>query len=447
MKFTKAADEMAAGNFAIDIPAGADGETGRLGASLLSLAAVLQHKFDEIALLSQLTEKANMGLTLIDVLNHIYESFRAVIPYDRLGFSLLEEDGKIARAVWIRSEQTDKNIDTGYAARMEGSSLQQIVDSGRPRFLNDLGAYLRDHPESESTRRIVADGVLSSLTCPLFSQGKPIGFIFFSSAAPNTYNESHAGFFMQIANQIATIVEKGHLYQRLVELNEVKNKFLGIAAHDLRSPLAAVKGFLNLFLDGYLGDMPDSQLNYVKKIDAACDRMYALVNDLLDVSAIEAGQLDLKIEPVDPSEYLRANFEANSVIANSKSIKMKLDIEPGLPRVAMDAKRIDQVISNLISNAIKFSYPDTEITLGARRAGDFAVFYVADQGQGIPADELPLLFKEFGKTSVRPTSGEKSTGLGLSIVKRIAEAHSGSVGVTSDFGHGATFSFKLPLSK
>jgi len=131
---------------------------------------------------------------------------------------------------------------------MEGSSLQKIIETGAPRILNDLSAYLLNHPESESTRRIVADGVRSSLTCPLVSQGKPIGFIFFSSESPNTFNETHVGFFMKIANKLAMIVEKGRLYQQLKELNDTKNRFLGIAAHDLRSPLAAVKGFLNLFL-------------------------------------------------------------------------------------------------------------------------------------------------------------------------------------------------------
>jgi signal transduction histidine kinase len=407
------------------------------------VGAALKKQLDEFRLLSQVMQKVNEGLTLIDVLNHIYDSFRGIIPYDRLGFSLLEDEGKTSRAVWIRSEQPDKKIDTGYTARMEGSSLQQIIATGKPRILNDLSKYLRDHPDSESTRRIVADGVLSSLTCPLVSQGKPVGFIFFSSGQANTYNESHVDFFMQIANQLATIVEKGRMYQRLIELNDEKNRFLGIAAHDLRSPLAVVKGFLGLFLGGYLGELPDKQLNYLNKIDGACDRMYTLINDLLDVSAIEAGQLDLKIEPVDTAAYLKANFDANSIIANSKSIEMKLELEPGLPAVAMDSKRIDQVISNLVTNAIKFSYPKTAITLGARRAGGFVEFYVTDQGQGIPADELPKLFTEFGKTSVKPTGGEKSTGLGLAIVKRIVEAHGGSVGVTSNFGKGARFNFQL----
>lgn len=410
-----------------------------------ALADSLRREAARAELLAGITAKVNKGVTLTEVLDHIYDSFHEAIPYDRIGFSLLEDGGKTARAVWIRSEQADKNIDTGYVARIEGSSLAKIIETGRPRVINDLEAYLAEHPDSESTRRIVADGIRSSLTCPLTATDKPVGFIFFSSVAKETYKDEHVDFFMRIADQLAVIVEKGRLYQNLVELNELKNRFLGIAAHDLRSPLAAVKGFLNLFLGGYIGNVPETQLGYLKKIDAAIDRMYSLINDLLDISAIESGKLVLSLEETDPAEYLKSFFDMNGIIAGAKSMKLKLEVEPNLPNVRMDVKRIDQALGNLLTNAIKFSLPGTEITIGARRADGGVMFYVADQGQGIPAEELPKLFSDFSRTTVRPTGGEKSTGLGLAIVKRIAVAHGGTVGVESEPGKGSIFHFNLPV--
>ena len=133
------------------------------------------------------------------------------------------------------------------------------------------------------------------------------------------------------------------------------------------------------------------------------------------------------------------------LLAKGKSINLKLNLESNLPEISLDRNRISQVINNLITNAIKFSYPETEIALSAVRRGGEVIISVADQGQGIPPDEIPKLFADFTKTSVRPTGGEKSTGLGLAIAKRMVEAHKGRIWVESQVGKGSTFSFTLPL--
>jgi hypothetical protein len=175
------------------------------------------------------------------------------------------------------------------------------------------------------------------------------------------------------------------------------------------------------------------------------ETMLNLLDDLLDVSAIEAGQLELDIHPVDVAAYLRDVHSANAMLARAKDIKLALDLAPDLPAVNMDTNRINQVINNLITNAIKFSFPKTVITLCARAAQSEMSISVQDQGQGIPADEMGKLFTDFGRTSVRPTGGEKSTGLGLAIVKRMVEAHGGRIWVDSQVGVGSTFTFALPL--
>ena len=174
------------------------------------------------------------------------------------------------------------------------------------------------------------------------------------------------------------------------------------------------------------------------------EKMLNLVNELLDVNAIEAGRLELVMRPIDLTKYLKECHEENLLLSRAKFIELALDLEPELPVIVMDPHRIDQVLNNLINNAIKFSYSNTTITLRARVQDQDVVISVQDQGQGIPAQEVDKLFTEFGKTSVQPTAGEKSTGLGLAIVKRIVELHGGSIWVESKVGIGSIFTFTLP---
>ena len=446
MSYRDAALAMKEGQFTVDVPQGED-EVGALGEALVELAGTLERRFREMTQLARVTEKINAGLILDDVLNYVYDAFQSVIPYDRIGFSLLEKDGRTVRARWARTTAPEPRIKKGYSAKLQGSSLETILATGQPRILNDLKQYLVEHPASESTRLIVEEGVRSSLTCPLIALGKPIGFMFFSSNRPYTYEKLHVDLFLQIAGQLSVIVEKGRLYQELVELNSLKNRFLGMAAHDLRNPLTTIRGFLSLFVNGYLGHLDEEQTEAVQRMDRSCETMLALINELLDVNTIEAGQLELHLEPVALDLYMRDAIRNNHLQSANKNIALKLDVTPGLPEVSLDVKRINQVLNNLISNAIKYSNPNTQITIGATSKGEDIELWVVDQGQGIPEAELPKIFQEFGKTSVRPTAGESSTGLGLAIVKRMVEMHGGHVAVESTYGTGSRFSFTLPLHR
>ncbi len=444
-QYRDAAAAMKRGRFDVQVPVG-DDEVGQLGHALIDLGRVMEQQFSQIQTLAQVTVQINAGLILDEVLNQVYDSFRPLIPYDRIGLSLLEEDGQLIRSRWVRSDASQVKIGVNYLGRMAGSSLQRVIETGQPRILNDLEAYLQAQPNSKSTRLILEEGMRSSLTCPLVAMGKPIGFMFFSSMKPNTYRDAHVELFLQIAGQLAVIVEKSRLYQQLVELNQLKSKFLGIAAHDLRNPISIIKSYVQLFLNGYVGDLTESQRDVLQRMDKTSETMLDLIEDLLDVTAIEAGQLDLNTCEVDLASFLEECRTMNALLAKAKSIEVVLALEPDLLPVVMDPDRINQVLNNLITNAIKYSYPNTVITLRARMMGDEAAIAVEDQGQGIPESELPKMFTEFGKTSVRPTGGEKSIGLGLAIVKRMVEAHGGRIWVESRVGVGSTFTFTLPLA-
>ncbi len=447
IKFQQAAADMRRGLFNIAISTEGEDEVAKLGVELHGLAYVMEKKFEEMAKLSSLTERINAGLVLDEILDQVFDTFRPMIPYNRIGFSLIEADGKTVRARWAKSDVPVMELPIGYTGDLENSSLAQIVISKEPRILNDLEEYLKEHPSSDSTQRIVKEGMRSSLTCPLIAIGKPIGFIFFSSMQKNTYKDVHPGIFKQIAGQFSVIVEKGRLYQQLLEIDEVKNKFLGIVAHDLRHPLGSVKGFINLFLEGYAGSITKSQRELLTETDEVLESMLGLINNLLDVSMIESGKLSLHKVWSNINELLRVAHNMFKYQADSKGIKIEKNIHEDIPMVEVDQERFKQILGNLLSNAIKFSKPGTKVTISAKMENGNLLVGVTDQGPGIPEEEKENLFKEFSRLSNRPTGGETSTGLGLAITQQMVEAHGGKIWAESKVGIGTTFYFTIPVNE
>ncbi len=232
--------------------------------------------------------------------------------------------------------------------------------------------------------------------------------------------------------------------ERLLELDAQKNQLLGMAAHDLRNPLGVVYGYASLLADDVEGYSPEEMRGMLRIIARSSAFMRSLIDDLLDLTSIEAGTLRLQIVPTDPVELALKNVALNRVLAASKSIDVQLEAEEGLPLVDVDDARFDQVLNNLIDNAVKYSEPGTRVVVRVRSSGGFVCFEVADEGLGIAPEFLETIFTPFAKASPTGTAGEKSTGLGLAIVKRIVQAHGGRIGVKSEVGVGSTFSVWLP---
>lgn len=190
----------------------------------------------EAALLDSVTQRINAGVSLGQVLDHIFESFESIIPFDRVGCSLIEGDGRVVRSRWSRSRLGNGCMPEDYSAPLSGGSLRAIIESGAPRILNDLEAYLTDHPTSESTRMMVQEGMRSSLTCPLISMESAVGFLFFSSVRAGAYRPSHVGTFMRVANQLSMIVRKGVIFD---EIGEELHRSQDRLAHTQAQLLAA----------------------------------------------------------------------------------------------------------------------------------------------------------------------------------------------------------------
>lgn len=234
--------------------------------------------------------------------------------------------------------------------------------------------------------------------------------------------------------------------RQLFELNQLKNKFLGIAAHDLRNPLASIRGFSELLLSDDMDPLTEDQHEFIKTIHSLSQDMLNLVNDLLDVSVIESGKLELKRQPGSLKVLIEERIHINSILAKNKQMKLHESLAT-VPEVSFDYSRIAQVVDNLISNAIKYSPSGSNIFVSLNQQGMKAQISVRDEGPGIEPEEQKRLFGEFQRLSTKPTGGEKSTGLGLSIVKKIVEAHNGTTAVESQPGAGSTFTFILPIGE
>lgn len=234
--------------------------------------------------------------------------------------------------------------------------------------------------------------------------------------------------------------------EHLANLNQEKNKFIGIAAHDLRSPISGIYSFSNLILTDKKENLNPQTIQLITLIKSASKNALDLVENLLDISKIESGTLELNLQQVNYNEFLEEYIHLNQVIADKKNIKLKLECVSIGILIKIDGNYMSQVINNLISNAIKFSPKESHITIRVSEIENKILkTEVIDNGRGIALHEQTKLFNYFHKTSTEPTSGEKSTGLGLAIAKRIVVEHGGTIGVISEKDMGSVFFFELPI--
>ncbi len=287
---------------------------------------------------------------------------------------------------------------------------------------------------------------------PLKNDDKVIGVLFlYTDKNPPWYirkQEILVSICGLMAGAIVASLREQEIHEKndqLKELNELKNKFLGIASHDLRNPLYLIKTFSEVMKDGTMGEVNKRQGESLQKIYNASLFMQDLLENLLDISQIESGKIDINKELQDFNACAQQQIELIQLLADKK--KIKLNFDPGdLPEVPFDTRSINQVLGNFIGNAVKFSPPESKVLITTEKLDDSVRLSVHDEGPGLSEGDQQKLFQEFQTLTARPTGGEKSTGLGLAICKKLIHLHKGQVGVSSELEKGSTFYFSLPLS-
>jgi signal transduction histidine kinase len=254
--------------------------------------------------------------------------------------------------------------------------------------------------------------------------------------------------FFQLAHRRAVQLQAANLTLK-TEMSERARAqsaladFTAMIVHDLRSPLSNVISILELMRDGMFGAVSAEQLTWMHKAENTTRQSIDLVSDFLDVSKLESGRLELRKEPVAMPDLIRSSISSYSLTAQHKQIQLKEDLPSSLPRLQADPRRLEQVLSNLLSNALKFTPTGGEIIVGAAEKQDEVEIWVKDSGVGIPPDEIGQIFEKYKQTTSGVTSEQKGTGLGLVICKMIVEAHGGTIRAKSD--NGTVFTFTIPL--
>ena len=398
----------------------------RLGTAIEQFSAQMKNREQEIQRLFSITAKVSAGLTLEEMMEYIYDTFRDVIPYHRMGLALLEQNGEVLRAHWAKSDQPILRLEVDYNAHMAGSSLQTILDSGRPRILNDLKEYLEQKPGSESTQLIVEEGYRSSLTCPLIVEGQPVGFLFFSSRETAAYDGTHIDTFVQIADQLSILVEKGRLVselsdqkreletinQELQNNDEARRAILAIAAHDLRAPLSYIKTSTDVLLEAKGDELAAETPEIIAGISRQAQHLLSLLDRLLDYSMIETGQMGLSLVAVDIGKWITEIVARQRSVAQTKNIQIEL-LPPPPGKFMIDPLRMGQVMANYMSNALKFSSAGSRVRVEVSKEINCWRISVHDQGPGIQPDERERLFRPFQTRPCPTDRGGKEHRAGL----------------------------------
>jgi signal transduction histidine kinase len=255
------------------------------------------------------------------------------------------------------------------------------------------------------------------------------------------FNDEERDVTVNFAYQIGIASDNARLFEAQQEALQVKDQFLSIVSHELRTPLTTMKGYAQL-LTRKLKDEPESQ-RWAASIDAQIGRLSRLVDDLLDVTRFSRGQFELRRKETALAPILEETVSRFRIISPQHTVRV-LHVDPELKGV-WDRDRLEQVLNNLVGNAIKYSPDGGEVIVTARREGDSALVSVRDEGIGISQEDRDQLFDRFYRASAERRGGATGLGLGLYVTRRVVEAHGGTVGVESELGKGSTFYFTLPL--
>lgn len=400
----------------------------------------------ERQVLDRINQKVAAAESLEALVDFLFSSVQPIFDCDRVAVAFVEEGGARLIAHYTRAAYEPVLLAKGYAEELDGSSLNAILETGKPRIITDLEQHLRCRPSSRSTRLLVREGVRSSMTCPLVVEGRIVGLLFFSSRRPHAYNDHHLALHLSIAERLGQAVEKARRIEELAEANRAYSEMLGFVSHELKSPLASIVMEAHMLTDGYVGALDPSQRAVVAKIVRKADYLLNLIREYLDLGRLEGGEL--KAYPRDgvdlALDVLAPACEIVASLAVEKGIRVE-QLAPDAPVVLRcDPDLLRIVAVNLVSNAIKYGNEGGRVEISAGRSPQGSWFSVWNDGPGFPSSLRPRLFRRFSRLNTPQLMRRKGSGVGLYTAWRLVQLHGGRIEADSEEGKWARFTVDIP---
>ncbi len=431
-------------------------------AQLRESYAGLERKVDERT--AELTETVSQQAATADILKVIAGSRTDVQPvFDVIAESAMRLfKGRAADVTLVvgdelhlaahtaTTESGREAIRKSFPRALSSSSRNcAVVLSGKPAHWNDIE---NDPDASEELKlRARARGIRSNLIVPMLSDGRAIGTISVSRAESGSFTPKQISLLETFASQAVIAIENVRLFNEIQEKNRQleiagkhKSEFLANMSHELRTPLNAIIGFSEVLVEKMFGELNAKQEDYLKDIHSSGKHLLSLINDILDLSKIEAGRMDL-----EPSNFDVPNALANALSlirerATRHSIALELQVDPQMGEIRADERKFKQILLNLLSNAVKFTPDGGRVEVRATKADDALTVAVHDTGIGIAPEDQEAVFEEFRQVGRHYTNKNEGTGLGLALTKRFVELHGGRLWLESEPGKGSTFTFTIP---
>ncbi|MEZ0395186.1 MAG: GAF domain-containing protein [Anaerolineales bacterium] len=416
-------------------------------------ASAIQRQNEYLATSAEIGRLVTSTLDMTTLLNRTVNLILERFDFYHAAIFLIEETGFNAVLAAATGKAGEEMLRRGHSLPVGSKSIVgTVTSSGQPLIVNDTATdpTHRPNPLLPDTRAEAA--------IPLRIGDRIIGALDIQSTTPNAFTGSDVAVLQTLADQVAVAIDNARSYElaqqairEMRELDRLKTQFLANMSHELRTPLNSIIGFSRVILKGIDGPVTELQEQDLNAIYNSGQHLLRLINDILDLSKIEAGKMELAFDDVNIADTINSVLPTVSGLIKDKPVVLQKEIAEDLPPVRADAVRIRQVLINLLSNAAKFTEKGS-ITLSAQvetnEMGQPEIMVkVIDTGPGISPEDQSKLFQPFSQVDASPTRKTGGTGLGLSISRRLVELHGGRIGVHSELGKGSVFYFTLPLPR
>ncbi len=405
----------------------------------------LQERVNELFLLQQLDRDLNTTLELKRVLSLTLDWALRTCRGTAGVVLLLDENREVTTQV-MHGYDPDFELSRAGQKRLTDGLVGKVCRTGKPHISGNVHAEPEYVPGASNT--------LSQITLPIVYQEKLMGIVAIESDRFNAFTPVIQETAVRLVTHAATAIANAQLYQQVLAANLAKSEFVSMVSHELKTPMTAVRGYTELMLSGMTGPLTPQQQGFLEKIITNIDRMGRQIRDLTDISRIETGRMLITLAPAHFAHIVSETLPSIQTLADAKQIQLNLDFPPDLPLVMVDHERMVQVLTNLLSNACKYSPEGTQVHIslrtdrmllpGSEATKPVVVCAIRDQGYGISEADQKRLFTKFFRADDPQIRKAAGTGLGLSITKGIIELHGGHIWVESTQGKGTTFFFAIP---